>query len=108
MGIYFQGTPWALPLTASALALFTVLSRRLLLSGPDRVVAVLWATTLVGFLSVTATPAHGYRPWSSDRNFSGGVHVPGWSELFSLSETSLNVWLTVPLGFLSLMVFCRK
>lgn len=103
--VFFRGTPWAIPLTGLACLLLIPAARPL--SRWLRVHAILaWllCAAIAGYLSVTVTPSNDAGDWSRSQSFSGQVEVLSPRDLMTLTSESLNVWVTVPVGFLAILV----
>lgn len=104
LSAFFRATPWALPLTGLAGVVLLAYTPRLKkwsqLPGP---IAWCAAMSVIGFLTVTVTPSPDAGNWGRAQTLSMDISLPIVSDLLTLSSSTLNVWLAVPMGLLVTM-----
>ncbi|MFS3130020.1 VanZ family protein [Nocardioides sp. Bht2] len=105
---YLRNLPWVLPVFLVGLGILVLAAPRVQQrTGLSRRLFVAFGLAAVGFAALVATPSHGTLKAKDAGTFDAEIRVPAPRDLYAFTELGLNIWMTVPLGFLALLVTRR-
>lgn len=103
--VFFRATPWALPGAVAGGLLVSIFASRIAKKiHASPLVLWIYATSILGFASVTMTPAHGTGLWGGPQRVDLHISFPRPSDFATLNTDSLNVVLGLILGLSAVLL----